>query len=44
MTHTEILEKLSDTMNILDKSGNFGASDEIMEIITALKIEWNIED
>lgn len=44
MTHTEILEKLSDIMNILDKSGNFGASDEIMEIITALKIEWNIKN
>ena len=44
MTHNEILEKLSNTINILDKSGNYGAADEIMEIIAALKIEWNIED
>lgn len=44
MTHAEILEKLSDTMNILDRAGNYGAADEIMEIIAALKIEWNIED
>lgn len=44
MTHAEILEKLSDTMNILDHAGNYGAADEIMEIIAALKIEWNIED
>ena len=44
MTHNEILEKLSDMMNILDAGGNYGAADEIMEIIAALKIEWNIED
>lgn len=44
MTHAEILEKLSDIINILDATGNYGASDEIMEIIASLKNEWEIED
>ena len=42
MTHTEIIEILSDTINILDAAGEFGAGDKLFEIIQALNDEWGM--
>ena len=44
MNHDEILETLSDTINILDAAGKIGAGDKLFEIITELKKEWKIEE
>ena len=44
MSHEEILERLSDAINELDRSGKFGFADELFSVIQELKKEWGIED
>ena len=44
MNHNEILEALSDAINALDAVGKLGEGDKLMEVIQALKAEWEIED
>lgn len=45
MSREEILGRLSDAINVVDKTdNNDGLSDDLMMIIGILKQEWNIEE
>ena len=44
MNRTEILETLSEVINLADEKQLFEIGDKLFEIITALKEEWNIEE
>ena len=44
MKHEEIIELLSCVMNKLDRKGELGAGDVVMDIICSLKDEWDLND
>ena len=41
--HKEILETLSDCINMADEKGIYEAGDKIFDIIIALKTEWGMD-
>lgn len=44
MTHDEILEVLSDVINIMDEAGELGTGDKVFEIIQTLRDEWGMSE
>ncbi len=45
MSREEILSRLSDAINVIDKTdNNDGLGDDLMMIIGILRKEWNIEE
>lgn len=44
LTKEEILQILSDAINASDETGDFQTGTDLLDVITSLKILWDIED
>ena len=44
MTRAEILEVLSDAINLADREKELGLGDRLFEVLENLKSEWNMEE
>ena len=43
-TQEEVLRILSDAMNICDKTENGETAEQLGDVLSILKIEWNLDD